>query len=79
MRPDKQIETFNYKNELGFRCKAKIINDGQIIYEGYVYYKMSCFNPVRSIAENFEIKITWKDFSEFVSSSILRHSKHDKN
>lgn len=58
-RPDKTTITENFNNQKGFRALAIIKEKEKVIFKGWIYYKMACFNPIRdSISgENLEFNM----------------------
>ena len=46
-RPDRKEVECEYKNKEGCRQLAKITKGNELIYIGYLYHSLSCFNPIK--------------------------------
>jgi len=46
-RPDGRIDNFSFNKENAYRAKVRLTQDSKVAYEGYMYYRASCMNPVR--------------------------------
>ena len=46
-RPDRRIDNFSFNKENAYRAKVRLTQDSTVAYEGYMYYRASCMNPVR--------------------------------
>lgn len=59
-RPDGNTEKFSFNEETGYRAKVRLTNRLKVIYEGFMYYRMVCMNPLRSETISVEAKVVFK-------------------